>query len=241
MIWGKRAALTAVLVLCASGARAQDISDAGLIIWGAKLERLEYRYGDEGERIGAYEGDAFIGSDEIKLRWEGEGEYDLDEESLETFENQIVAQVPISPFFDAKAGIRFDNPEGSDRVFGVIGVHGLAPQWFEVDTDLFLSQEGDISGRIEAEYEGAITNQVTLTPSVEVDFGFSHDREIGLGAGIRSVELGARLSYDLLERNIAPYIGVHYEHLFGSTRGLARSDGGDTESVFAVVGVRISL
>lgn len=238
----QRAAATAVaLVLCASGAWAQDISDAGLIIWGAKLERLEYRTGDEGEQIGAYEGDAFIGTDEFKLRWEGEGEYDFDEEAFETLENQITGLIPISPFFDAKAGIRFNNPEGPDRTYAVLGVHGLAPQWFEIDADAFISQEGDVSGRIEAEYEGLITNRIILTPSIEVDFGFSHDREIGLGTGLRSVEIGARLSYDLLERNIAPYIGVHYEHLFGGTRALANNAGEDTEGVFAVIGLRLQL
>jgi len=233
------AAMTAAIVLCASGARAQDISDAGLFLWGVKMDRLEYRHGDEDEKILAYEGDAFIGTDEFKLRWEGEGEYDTREKVRETFENQVTGMVPISPFFDAKAGVRFDNPEGPDRVYGVVGIHGLAPQWFEIDADMFLSQEGDVSGRLEAEYEGLITNRIILTPSVEVDFGFSHDREIGLGSGLRSVEVGARLSYDLVDRAIAPYIGVHYEHLFGGTRALANSDGEDTEAVFAVAGVRI--
>ena len=160
---------------------------------------------------------------------------------MEDFENQFVLQKPISTFFDVKAGVRFDNPEGPDRMFGVIGLHGLAPQWFEIDVDAFLSQEGDISGRIEAEYEGLITQNILLVPSVEIDFGLSRDREVGLGAGLRSVELGARLSYDLVERNVQPYIGVHYEHLFGATRGLAREEGGDTESLFAVAGVRLSF
>ncbi len=237
----KRAALTAAMILCASGAHAQDISDAGLLVWGGKLERLEYRFGDEGERVAAYEGDAFVGNDAIKFRWEGEGEYDLDEDVLEDFENQFVAQVPISTFFDAKAGVRFDNPDGPDRVFGVIGLHGLAPQWFEIDADAFLSQEGDISGRIEAEYEGLITQNILLVPSFEAEFGLSRDRATGQGAGLRSIEIGARLSYDLLERNIQPYIGVHYEHLFGGTRGLARAEGGDTETLFAVAGVRLAF
>ena len=235
----KEAVLSAAIVLGASGAHAQDISDAGLLIWGVKAERLEYRYGDEGEKIAAIEGDAFIGTDEFKLFYEGEGEYDLDEEAFETLENQVTGLIPISPFFDAKAGVRFENPEGPDRVYGVVGLHGLAPQWFEVDMDMFLSQEGDVSGRFEAEYEGLITNQIILTPSIEVDFGFSHDREIGLGSGLRSVEVGARLSYDLIDRAVAPYIGVHYEHLFGGTRALASSEGEDTEAVFAVAGIRI--
>lgn len=234
-----RAAAMAALVLAASSARAQDISDAGLIYWGVQLDRLEYRYGDEDEEILAYEGDAFVGTDEFKLRWEGEGEYDTREKARETFENQVTGMVPISPFFDAKAGVRFNNPEGPDRVYGVVGIHGLAPQWFEIDADMFLSQEGDVSGRIEAEYEGLITNRLILVPSVQVEFGLSHDREIGLGSGLRSVEAGARLQYNLIDRTVSPYIGVHYEHLFGGTRGLARSEGGDTEAVFAVAGLRI--
>ena len=230
-------ALAAALVLSASGAGAQDISDAGLLIWGVKAERLEYRYGDEG--VAAFEGDAFIGTDEFKLLYEGEAEYVLDEKVLETFETQITGLIPISTFFDAKAGVRYDAPDGPDRGYLVVGIHGLAPQWFEIDVDAFLSEKGDVSGRIEAEYEGLITNRIILTPSIELDFGLSHDREIGLGAGLRSAEVGARLSYDLIDRAVAPYIGVHYEHLFGGTRGLARSEGEDTKSLSVVAGVRL--
>jgi len=233
------AAFAVAIVLGASGARAQDISDAGLVYWGVQLDRFEYRYGDEGEEVLAYEGDAFVGTDELKLRWQGEGEYGLDEKALETFENQLVGQIPITTFFDAKAGLRHDAPKGVDRTYAVVGVHGLAPQWFEIDADMFLSQEGDVSGRIEAEYEGLITNRLILVPAVEIDFGFSHDREVGLGAGLRKIEIGARLQYDLIDRTVSPYVGVHYEHLFGGTRSLANAEGGDTEAVFAVAGVRI--
>jgi hypothetical protein len=45
--------------------------------------------------------------------------------------DQPVGQIPISDFFDAKAGARFDTPEGSDRTYAVLGVAGLAPQWFD--------------------------------------------------------------------------------------------------------------
>jgi len=236
-----RSAALAALVLAASGARAQDISDAGLVYWGVQLEQLEYRYGESDAEVLAYDGDAFVGTDELKLRWQGEGEYELDEEVLEGMENQLALQFPISTFFDAKAGVRYDSPEGPDRFYGVVGIHGLAPQWFEVDVDAFLSQEGDVSFRLDAEYEGLITNRLILTPSLEVDVGVSHDREIGLGAGLRSVEVGARLSYDLVDRSISPYIGVHYEQLFGGTANLAESEGEDDSAIFAVAGVRLQF
>lgn len=63
---------------------------------------------------------------------------------------------------------------------GILGVHGLAPQWFEIDTDLFLS--GNPSFRLEAEYEALNINYWILTPSVEFDLPFADDHEIGIGA-----------------------------------------------------------
>lgn len=230
----------AALVLGTSGARAQDISDAGFVFWGAQLERAEYRYGDgEDDGILAAEGDAFVGTDEIKLRYAFEGEYGLDARVMEVNEHQLALQIPISTFFDAKAGVRLDAPEGPDRWYGVVGVHGLAPQWFEIDADAFVSETGDVSARFEAEYEGLITQRIILTPAIEIDVGLTDDKQIGAGSGLRSVEVGARLSYDLLERNVAPYIGVHYERLFGETEDLARDEGEDDDGFFVVAGVRL--
>jgi len=45
------------------------------------------------------------------------------------------------------------------------------------------------------------------------------------------------LSYDLVERNVAPYVGVHYEQLFGGTAKLAEDD----SAVFLVAGVRLQF
>ncbi|MBT7665642.1 MAG: hypothetical protein HN608_12035, partial [Rhodospirillaceae bacterium] len=50
--------------------------EKGLFLYGGQLEELEYRAGDEGEEIMAWGGNAFVGTDELKLRWISEGEYD---------------------------------------------------------------------------------------------------------------------------------------------------------------------
>ncbi len=201
------------------------------------FEQLEYRFGDESD-VGAWDGDAVVGRDEWKLRLQSEGEYERKSSTFETLENQLLLQVPISDFFDAKAGVRLDTPKGPDRVYGVLGLQGLAPQWFEVDADLFLSERGDVSTRLDVEYELLLTNRLILTPSLEADFAFSEDRAIGVGSGLGKVEVGARLSYDLVDRTIAPYVGVHFEQLFGPTKRLAREEGESTDDLFFVTGVR---
>jgi len=231
-------AVIAALVLGSGVARAQDIDDAGLVYWGFTADRLEYRFGDE-EDVIAVEADAFVGTDKFKARLESEVEYGVDEEAFERQRHQLVGQIPISPFFDAKAGIGINAPEGPDRWYGIVGLHGLAPQWFELDADFLVSETGDAAIEFEAEYEALITNRIILVPSVEFDFGFTDDEEIGAGQWLRSVELGARLSYDLIDRAVAPYVGVHYERLFGETADLAKAEGGDRDALSAVVGVRL--
>ncbi|NQU57864.1 MAG: copper resistance protein B [Rhodospirillales bacterium] len=219
-------------------AQPADAQEVGLVYYGLQMEEFEYRLGDEGEDVLAWNGDAFIGTDEIKLRLMSEGEYDTNAGKFETLENRLVLQVPVSDFFDAKAGFRLDTPKGPDRWYGVAGVTGLAPQWFEIDADLFLSEKGDMSARLDVEYEVLLTNRLILTPSADIDFAFSDDTEIGIKSGFASAELGLRLSYDVIDRVFSPYIGVAYETKLGDTKDLARDEGEDTAAWSGVVGAK---
>ena len=208
------------------------------LLWAIQVEQLEYRLAD-GEDALAWDADAFIGRDEWKLRLFSEGAFELDEEAFEELQHRLVLQRPISDFFDAKAGIRLDTPEDYDQVYGVLGLQGLAPQWIEVDLDLFVADDGDLSARLDAEYELLITNYLILVPSLELDFPFTDDDERGLAAGAPTLEVGARLGYDLIDRTLAPYVGVFYETAFGETADLLRAEGGDDDAVAAVFGARL--
>jgi len=228
------AGLAAIAIPASSQAQ-----ETNLIFYGVQMEELEYRQGDQRESLLVWDGDAFLGTDELKLRWLGKGEYDADGDVLETMENRLVLQKPISDFFDIKAGVRLDSPEGVDRWFGVFGVTGLAPQWIEIDADLFISETGDVSARLDAEYELLITNRLILTPSGEIDVALSDDREIGVASGLNSIELGLRLSYDVVDRTFSPYIGVVFERKFGRTADFARDEGEDPSALFAVIGAKL--
>jgi copper resistance protein B len=206
------------------------------VIWGIQAEQLEYRVG-EGSDIMAWDAGALIGKDELRVVWRSEAEYAVDTDNFEVLENQLRLQTPISDFFDAVAGVRFDTPQGPDRVFGVLGIHGLAPQWFEVDLDLFVSEYPSL--RFEVDYEALITNRLILTPSVELDIPLNDDPESGRGGFGPTLEIGARLSYDLIDRSVAPYIGVHWERTFGESATLARAEGAEASSVYVVAGFRL--
>ena len=118
------AAVIAPVLMTASPTAAEPI------IWGVKAEQLEYRIGD-GSDVLAWYLDAFAGTDELRFLSRSEAEYAIDDDAFETPENQARLQIPISDFFDPVTGVRVDTPDGPDRVYEIIGVHGLAPQWFE--------------------------------------------------------------------------------------------------------------
>ncbi|MHA7918320.1 copper resistance protein B [Alloalcanivorax xenomutans] len=233
---GVSTAVTAQEMISDTTARKQPLTT-----WGVQFEEFEYRYSDDDEELGVWDADAFYGTDELKLRWISKGEYSLEERAYESLENQLVGQIPISKFFDAKAGVRFDTPEGPDRTYAVLGVAGLAPQWFEIDANLYVRKDGDTSAELDAEYELLLTNYWILSATLDATVAFSEDREIGIGKGLVSTETGLRLRYDLIDRAFSPYVGVVHERKYGDSADFAEADGGSTADWFAVIGARIAL
>ena len=172
------------------------------LIYGVQIEQLEHRYNSDQSNVLAWDGDALIGTDELKFVLRSEGEFETKTDKMESMETQARLQTPISTFFDGVVGVRFDTPDDDkDRTYGVVGVHGLAPQWFEIDADLFISDKPKF--RVEAEYEALITNYLILTPSIEFDLPLNDDTVNGIGRWGPKLEVGARLSYDLIDRAVA--------------------------------------
>jgi copper resistance protein B len=113
----------------------------------------------------------------------------------------------------------------------------VAPYFFDVTAQLFVSEDGDFSARLEAEYDLLITQKLILQPVAEVNVSAQRVRELDVGPGFNDVELGLRLRYEVV-REFAPYIGVNWERKLGETADIARDHGEDASDVSFVTGVR---
>lgn len=229
----RRAVAFAVVAQSIPGAGADEMD---LIFSSIQIEQFEYRSG-EGDDTFAWDAQAWLGTDEDKAWFKTEGENPLDD-SLEEVETQLLYSRRISDFFDVQVGGRYDFRPEPERAYGVVGLHGLAPMFVEIDTAAFLSEEGDLSARIKAEYDLLITQKVVLQPLVEVNVAAHEVEELGIGQGVNDVELGLRLRYEVA-REFAPYIGVDWHRLLGQTADFARADGEDAETFSFVAGVRM--
>lgn len=227
-IWGEAAMAPAREEL----ARSHGAMTTGMVL----IERLEARFPTDGGDAGyVWDAQGWYGGDisRFVIKTEGEGEFGGE---LEDAEIQALFSRAIGPFFDLQAGLRFD-PEPETTGHLVVGVQGLAPYMFHVDGALFLSDQGDLTARIEAEYDQRITQQLILQPRIEAEFSAQTVAEREIGAGITKIEPGLRLRYEFVPE-FAPYIGIEYEAKLGETADIARAAGEDPDGFKLLVGLR---
>lgn len=202
-----------------------------------RTDRLEYQ-SNEGAALLLWDGEGWIGGDINKIWIKTEGEYDFDAHAFEHAEVQALYSRAISPFFDLQAGVRHDIKPDPSNTYGVLGLQGLAPYWFEIDAAAFISDDGDVSARIEAEYELMMTQRLILQPRTEWIITLQDSPEIGVGSGLSKVEAGLRLRYEF-DRQFAPYIGLSWSRKLGDTADFARAAGEDAGRISFVTGLRL--
>lgn len=201
-----------------------------------QADEFEYRAGDDGDDSFNWDVQGWIGGDYRKLWLKSEGETAVPGH-LEDAETQLLYSRLLTDFFDIQAGIRYDFQPRPQRGFAVLGLHGLAPYYIEMDAAVFVSDEGEVSARLEAEYELLLTQRLVLQPSFETNMAVQDVSERGIGSGINDIELGLRLRYEV-RREFAPYIGINWERELGETADLARDDGEDDDALSLVAGIR---
>lgn len=229
------AAVIAFVLTFAAATGSAGAAETAPLYYKFQAEEFEYRLND-GEDSVNWDAQAWIGGDVNKLWLKTEGEYPF-EEKLEEAEVQALYSRQISDFFDLQVGARHDFAPDPERTFGVLGLQGLAPYFFELDAAAFVSDEGEVSARLEAEYELLITQKLILQPAAEINLSAEDVDERGIGSGITDIELGLRLRYEIV-RKFAPYIGINWERKLGETEDLARAEGDDVDNFAVVAGLR---
>ncbi|MFK7840998.1 MAG: copper resistance protein B [Sphingorhabdus sp.] len=197
-------------------------------------DRLEYR-ARQGSGGYLWDLQGFYGGDLDKFWFKSEGEGSFGE-AIEDAEIQALYSRAIAPFFDLQAGIRQDLT-GPSRTHAVVGLQGHAPYMLEIDAAAFLSNKGDLTARIEAEYDQRLTQRLILQPRLEASLSAQDMPELGVGSGIDHIEVGLRLRYEIA-REFAPYVGVEQEWKLGGSRNFARLAGEDPSVTNYVIGLR---
>lgn len=238
-------AVAMVLALSTGAARAADgprldhqserFHEEPPILGTLLVDRLEHRWRD-GENSVEWDVQGWIGGDTNKLWFNSEGSKVVDGK-LERAEFQLLYSRMVSEFWDVQVGVRHDLRPEPQTTYGVLGFQGLAPYFFDVTAQLFVSEDGDLSARIEAESDLFITQKLVLQPFAEMNASAHRVSDLHVGQGINDIELGLRLRYEVA-KEFAPYVGVNWERKLGETANIARDHGEDPNDLAFVAGVR---
>ncbi|NOG73567.1 MULTISPECIES: copper resistance protein B [Roseicella] len=225
-------------------ASADEHSGHAPLYFGAVLfDQLEMRSNGRGNPLFAWEGLGYYGSDYHRIWVNARGETNRDRGGLERAEVQALYSRLVGYYWDVQAGVRHDfqiDPrQGTpSRTYGVFGLQGLAPGFFEVQLHGFVSERGTLLARAAASYDLLITNRLILQPEAELNFAAGRDSDALIAPGLYRVEAGLRLRYEIT-REFAPYIGYSYESYTGGAAGLNRRLGEKPSQSTVVAGIRL--
>jgi len=192
-----RAALLARALACllalgfANGAAAQTQHDNDAAPFGPPvmdqhvfyhlmLNQLEGRFGDTNSF--RWSGEAWLGTDENRLWLRSEGT--LADGRVDDGQHELLYARPISTYFNAMVGGRYDGDSAPGRGWGAIGIEGLAPLFFRVAATGYVSGDGHLAAKLEGSYDLLLTQQLILQPQVEMNFYTRDDPARDVGSGL---------------------------------------------------------
>ena len=203
-------------------------------------ERLEYTSVSGADPM-AWDVQGYVGKDLNKFWFQTEG-HALTSQTEGEMEFQGLYSRAISAYVDAQAGFRYSHmysANGYDsREFAVLGLQGLAPYFFEFESDLYVSTKGDISARVLGSYNLLFTQRLIGQPRFETNLAVQEVDKYGIGSGFNNIKIGFRLRYEI-HREFAPYIGISWDRKLGQTADFIQQEGGDAGTFGLVGGLRL--
>jgi copper resistance protein B len=91
---------------------------------------------------------------------------------------------------------------------------------------------------LETSVDLLLTQRLIVQPRVELHGAVQPVREIGVGSGLNTVELGARVRYEV-RRKFAPYVGLSWHRRTGATAAMAHETGESVSVGTITAGVRL--
>lgn len=163
-----------------------------------------------------------IGSDEHKIVIQAH--MDKHQAEYAQYDAKVLYSRMISDFWDIQAGLGYgsekvkldhQSTDTEETLSGVVGLHGLAPYFFETDAYLYLGQDDFVGLSLETERDVLLTQKLILKPYLEMHMLFNDASKYAQKTGLSQATLGLETRYEI-SKKIMPYIDIAYEYNKGN-------------------------
>lgn len=202
---------------------------------------LEFRPGREDSDF-RWDIEGWRGGDFNRLWFKSEGERNTALKADYDIDFQLLYGRFVKKYYDFQVGVRAETQSFREanvtRAHAVIGIEGLVPYRYEFESALFISHQGDVSGRVSFTRDYLVTQRWILQGRIEANAAAQRVERFTTSRGLNNIEAGLRLRYEV-RRKFGPYVGISYDQSFFGTADLVRQEGGDPRQIRFVAGVRI--
>ncbi|WP_010115222.1 copper resistance protein B [Acinetobacter sp. P8-3-8] len=177
---------------------------------------------EDGEGALKSEFETRIGTDENKIFIKAH----LDKHESHDAEYDVKALYSrmISDFWDAQIGARYrvekvaldhHRKDTEEKLDAVIGLHGMAPYFFETDAYLYAGEDHYAGFSLETERDLLLTQKLIFKPYLDMDVIFSDDSKYAKKSGLSNITAGLETRYEI-SKKVMPYLDIAYEYSKGN-------------------------
>lgn len=201
-----------------------------------QIDNLESALSSDGANAQQWDGRVWVGYNLNKLWIRSEGS--RSKGRIEEGDVEALWGHAVSPFWNLMAGVRHDLGTGPTRNWAAFGFQGIAPYEFEFEATAYAGPSGRTAFRLKTSQDWLFTQNLILTPELELNAYGRADPRRDIGAGVSDATLSFRLRYEF-SRKFAPYIGYSWARKFGATASMARATGRAVSDRQVLIGVRM--
>ena len=198
-------------------AHKQHMKEHGGQVYQQTIFESKWLRNENGEGVLKSELGTRIGTDENKVLIKIHA--DQAESQQAEYDAKLLYSRMLSDFWDVQAGLRYLNNQNrevdQEQVGAVIGIHGLAPYFFETDAYLYLGQDNQMSLSLETERDLLLTQKLILKPYLDLNIIFNDDSNYAKKSGLSTTQLGLETRYEI-NKKVMPFVDVAYGYNKGS-------------------------
>ncbi|NNG75569.1 copper resistance protein B [Acinetobacter sp. ANC 4277] len=196
---------------------AAHIKEHGGQIYQQTTVESKWLRNDDGKGVLKSELETRIGTDENKVFIKVHA--DQAESQQAEYDAKVLYSRMVSDFWDVQAGLRYLNNQNrevdQEQVGAIVGIHGLAPYFFETDAYLFVGQDQQMSFTLETERDLLLTQKLILKPYLDLNLIFSDDSNYAKKSGLNTAQLGLETRYEI-NKKVMPFVDVAYGYNKGN-------------------------
>ncbi|MDN5513264.1 copper resistance protein B [Acinetobacter sp.] len=198
-------------------ASAEHIKEHGGQVYQQTTVESRWLRNNDGDGVLKSELETRIGTDENKIFIKLHA--DQAESQQTEYDAKVLYSRNVADFWDVQAGLRYRNDQNrevdQEQVDAVLGLHGLAPYFFETDAYLLLGQDHQISFSLETERDLLFTQKLILKPYLNLNVVLSDDSNYAQKIGLGTAQLGLETRYEI-NKKVMPFVDFAYGYRQGN-------------------------